>query len=70
MDQILYRFNPWWEVEYTAPGIEREMYISTLKSFLERKDIVLITGLRRVGKTTIMLQLIIIWVNYICTTAD
>ncbi|WP_456427369.1 ATP-binding protein [Desulfurobacterium sp.] len=55
METILYRFNPWWEGKKAAEGkIEREKYTSKLSRLLDTKDVVLLTGLRRVGKTTIM----------------
>ncbi len=59
METILYRFNPWWEGERAAEGkIDREKYTSKLFPLAETKDIVFLTGLRRVGKTTIMKLLI------------
>ncbi len=58
MDEILHRFNPWWTGEYTAPGIERENYLSGLMRLKESRDIVFVTGLRRVGKTTLLHQFI------------
>lgn len=58
MEGILHRSNPWWTRKFDSPGIQREDHISTLLGFKESKDIVLITGLRRVGKTTLMLQII------------
>ena len=55
METILYRFNPWWEGEKASRGkIDRGKYTRKLFSLLNIKDIVLLTGLRRVGKTTIM----------------
>jgi len=59
MEEILYRFNPWWEGGKAAKGaIEREKYISRLLKLLPLKEVVFITGLRRVGKTTLMKLLI------------
>jgi predicted AAA+ superfamily ATPase len=58
MEEILHRFNPWWEKSYEFPGIAREEYIKNLLDLRDAKDVVLITGLRRVGKTTLMRQLI------------
>ncbi len=55
METILYRFNPWWEGKKAAEGkIEREKYISKFFSTLNTRDIIILTGLRRVGKTTLM----------------
>jgi len=50
----LYAFNPWWEEDFKPELIEREKYLSLLVSSLKTKDIVIITGLRRVGKTAII----------------
>ena len=58
MEEILYRFNPWWTTKFAFPGLARERYLSLLLKLMETKDIVLITGLRRVGKTTLMYQVI------------
>jgi predicted AAA+ superfamily ATPase len=58
MDEILYRFNPWWESKLEFPGISRETYLPELEKLKKTKDIILLTGLRRVGKTTILHQLI------------
>jgi predicted AAA+ superfamily ATPase len=58
MEKLYHIFNPWWENKYKFPGISRDNYLTELLNLKDRKDIVLITGLRRVGKTTIMRQLI------------
>ncbi|RLF38644.1 MAG: ATP-binding protein [Thermoplasmata archaeon] len=58
MEELLHRYNPWWTGEYKSPGIIRERYINKLYKLKDARDVVLITGLRRAGKTTIMHQLI------------
>jgi len=58
MDELLHRFNPWWSGSYRLPGIPRERYLSIMAGLKGTRDIVLLTGLRRVGKTTLMHQLI------------
>ncbi len=50
----LFQYNPWWEGEYKLDLIPRDAYLQFLKSNLSNKDIILITGLRRIGKTSIM----------------
>jgi len=59
MEEILYRYNPWWEEEFRLRDImPRPSVFGPLKrSFLSR-DIVFLTGLRRVGKTTLLKLLI------------
>ena len=55
MDELLYQYNPWWEGEYNLTHvIEREKYLHVLKENIENKHIIFLTGLRRVGKTTLM----------------
>ena len=59
MEQILYRYNPWWEEEYMpASFLERKHIFGNLKNTLETRQVVILTGLRRVGKTTLMKQLV------------
>jgi predicted AAA+ superfamily ATPase len=54
MEAIFYKSNPWWEDTYNFNGFVREAYITTLTAWLSSKDILLLTGLRRVGKTSMM----------------
>ena len=55
MEDLLYQYNPWWEEEYKLENIiERSQYINFLKKNVENKHIIFLTGLRRVGKTTLM----------------
>jgi len=57
----IFDFNPWWE----TGSVEREFkkkvkrdLFNSLKQNIEKKTIDTIIGLRRVGKTTLMYQLI------------
>jgi len=56
MEQILAIFNPWWDGPFRAEGIRREEYLDQLDRKGKTKDIVFVTGLRRVGKTTLVRQ--------------
>ncbi len=59
MEELLYQYNPWWEEEYNADDlIPRTNYFTKLKSSLENRSIIFLTGLRRVGKTSLMKLLI------------
>lgn len=59
MEDILYRYNPWWEERHLFEGaIEREAPLEEIKGHLPSKQIVFLTGLRRVGKTTLLKLLI------------
>ena len=53
-------FNPWWkssEVPKELIGQAREM-LPFVRSFLSYRQIILLFGIRRAGKTTLMHQLI------------
>jgi len=54
--EILKKWNPW-EKEIEA-GILREDYIKKIFPFMERKEIIVLKGIRRSGKSTIIKQLI------------
>ena len=56
----LYDFNPWWKtssVPKGQAGKKREIFDQIL-SFLDYRQIIILFGLRRAGKTTLMYQLI------------
>lgn len=63
MNELFYEFNPWWEENYKLIGIKREKYLSFLERNLNNNDIILLTGLRRVGKSTLLKQLIFSLIN-------
>lgn len=54
MEELFYKSNPWWEEEYIFDGKKRELYLKNLENYFINKDIVFLTGLRRVGKTSIL----------------
>ncbi len=55
MKDVLYQYNPWWEEAFKNENVKpREKYLVELRKYLELKQIVILTGLRRVGKTTLM----------------
>ncbi|MFT4312263.1 MAG: ATP-binding protein [Candidatus Woesearchaeota archaeon] len=58
MKEIFTPFNPWWQTTYKTNTILRKKYIEKLKTLLNTKDIIILTGLRRVGKTTLLYQII------------
>lgn len=60
MQLIFNNFNPWWRLQ-TVPGHlvgQPRQILDVLKQTLSVRQMTLITGLRRVGKTTLMFQLI------------
>lgn len=59
MEQLFYRYNPWWDDKnYDSNLIRREKILVSLKNYIKTKDIVILTGLRRIGKTSVMKLLI------------
>lgn len=56
----LYNFNPWWKDGKVPPefiGRKRKIFGEVAK-YIDKRQVVLFTGLRRVGKTTLMYQII------------
>lgn len=54
----LFKQNPWWESKFEDKSYPREKYLEQILSNLKSKEIILLTGLRRIGKTTIIQQTI------------
>ena len=59
----MFEMNPWWEENFELKGILRKKYLEVLEKNLKNKDIIFITGLRRVGKSTLLKQLIFKLIN-------
>ena len=55
---LISRYNPWWEGDFTSPGVPRVSYLDELEGKLHKRRLVIIYGLRRSGKTTIMKQFV------------
>jgi len=58
MQEILYLLNPHWENKPLPAGLPRQQYLQPLLANLERREVQLLIGSRRVGKTTLMFQAI------------
>ncbi len=58
IEEMLVEFNPWWRGKYSMSFSPRTVY-SQLKKYMETPQIIALSGLRRVGKTTIMLKLVV-----------
>lgn len=55
MEQILHRYNPWWEEAIQTGGlIERKDPMHLLDQNFQSKQVIFITGLRRIGKTSLL----------------
>lgn len=52
---ILPDFNPWWKAPFKAGYKDREVY-AQIRKFLPLRQIIAFTGLRRVGKTTLLMK--------------
>ena len=57
-EATLKQFNPWWKGAYAPPGFVRGQYLEQIEKMLAIQKIVILHGLRRVGKTYIMKQFI------------
>jgi predicted AAA+ superfamily ATPase len=58
VQETFFAMNPWWEGGTPESGIARPDYVAQLTAALGRRQIELIVGGRRVGKTTLAKQLI------------
>jgi len=62
MEEILVALNEWWKdgviSKEKAKEYKRKIFENIKKTFFDYRQILLLTGLRRVGKTTLMFQLI------------
>ena len=55
--EVLQDMNPWWKKEFTLEFKERELH-KKIEKYLALRQIITFTGLRRVGKTTLMLKIV------------
>ena len=55
--EALQDFNPWWKGKFDSEFKEREIYIK-IQKFIPLPQIIALTGLRRVGKTTLLYKII------------
>ncbi len=59
MENILYRYNPWWENGFeNFEFVKREELLGNFLAQLSNRQVIFITGLRRIGKTTLLKMLI------------
>ncbi len=55
--EVLVDSNPWWKEKFEIEFKERDIYAQLIK-FKKMPQILGLTGLRRVGKTTLMLKMV------------
>ncbi|NMB66556.1 ATP-binding protein, partial [Candidatus Woesearchaeota archaeon] len=56
IESELYKQNPWWEGKFKEKSIPREIYLNEIFGNIKNKEIIFLTGLRRIGKTTLLMQ--------------
>ncbi|MDD1700856.1 MAG: ATP-binding protein [Methanoregula sp.] len=56
--EILASQNPWWSGQPFDTGRERQKYLATIRRYLRTDEIIVISGVRRSGKTTLLYQII------------
>ena len=54
---VLTDLNPWWRGEYRLEGYRERAIYGTLQRYLKVPQILALTGLRRVGKSTLLLKM-------------
>lgn len=63
MEETIIRQNPWWDKTFNPDSIKRNKYLTRIKDLALNKEIIFLTGLRRVGKTTLLYQTIEYLIN-------
>ncbi len=58
IESELYKQNPWWEGKFEDKSFKRDMYLDEIFRNIKTKEIIFLSGLRRIGKTTILMQII------------
>ena len=58
LEAELFKQNPWWEGNFKEESYLREKYLKLILNALKSREIIILTGLRRIGKTTILKQTI------------
>ncbi|MBW6483201.1 MAG: hypothetical protein K0B10_09075 [Vicingaceae bacterium] len=56
MEQVFYRYNPWWENNNTLLDnlLDRTESFEFILPNITNKQVIFLTGLRRIGKTSLM----------------
>jgi len=67
LKKLIISYNPWWDESFTFNYKEREIYTTEIKKQVPSPQIIALTGIRRVGKTTILYKII---TDYITQKTD
>lgn len=60
---LLVSLNPWWSGKSFETGKRRESYFSKITKYLDSDEIIILSGVRRSGKTTLLYQIIDYLIN-------
>ncbi len=67
LKKLIISYNPWWDESFTFNYKERDIYTNEIKKIISTPQIIALTGIRRVGKTTILYKII---TDYITQKTD
>lgn len=56
--EVLEKLNPWWQERPYETGIPRDTYLHKIRGCLKTREILVVTGVRRSGKTVLLYQTI------------
>jgi len=56
--QIIKESNKWWFSDFVIKQYKDRRIYDEIKKYVKKKQIIALTGLRRVGKTTLMLKIV------------
>jgi hypothetical protein len=57
--ETLIALNPWWSGVIPETGIIRESYLNRMSRYIKTGEVLVLNGVRRSGKTTLMFQLLV-----------
>jgi uncharacterized protein len=57
--ETLIALNPWWSDNFPDTGVIREQYLTRMNRYIRTGEILVLNGVRRSGKTTLLLQLLV-----------
>ncbi len=60
--EVIIDLNPWWKEKFKIEFKQRDVY-KKIQKFMPLPQIIALTGLRRVGKTTLMLKIVEDYIN-------
>lgn len=58
LQEVLYQQNPWWSKPFRPDFYQRDFYLEKIKKLLDLPHIIVISGARRGGKTSLLMLII------------